>query len=734
MPSPDDTFLADLTDAQRDAVTHRDGALLVLAGPGSGKTTVVTRRIACLIAQGVSSWQILALTFTNKAAGQMRQRIEALLPGHLLADRPPTVATFHSFCARRLREFAEAAGLVPHYSIYDEADRKEAIKQAISACGLSAQNWAPAAVGSAISRAKNALVGAEAHAAAANDFFSRSVAPIYRAYEKILGDNDALDFDDLLLRTADLLRDCEAVRTQLQNRYRYVLIDEYQDTNHAQFVIAHTLAAAHGNICVVGDPDQSIYGWRGADIGNILEFEEHHPSTAIVPLGQNFRSTGHIVNAAAGLISNNRRRKHKRLFTDLDDGIRPVAMICRDERHEAAQVVELLRNEHERSGVPWKEMAVLYRINALSRVLEEAFRTAQIPYVIARGTAFYERKEVKDALSYLKLIANPNDEVSLRRIINTPTRGIGRTTLQKIEVLSIDRQLRLLEALRQAAERGADAGLSARAAGAVGRFVALFDRICSAATPGALAQLVETVVRESGLEKMYMTGTDEDRERLENLNELISAAAQFAPPASATDASGQGTLLNQFLESVALVSDADMIDPASGVVTLMTLHAAKGLEFSTVSVVGLEENLLPLQRATENDVELEEERRLCFVGMTRAKRRLYLMRAAVRTHRGTRMRTIESRFLGELPPESIEHCDQSEYYDDQRHEGDGGGWSADGLAGALPIGCIVRHPAYGLGRVEALTRRAGGASAVVTFPTAGTKTFILGRAPLERVG
>ncbi|MHC4711450.1 MAG: ATP-dependent helicase [Planctomycetota bacterium] len=379
-------------------------------------------------------------------------------------------------------------------------------------------------------------------------------------------------------------------------------------------------------------------------------------------------------------------------------------------------------------------MAVLYRINALSRVLEEAFRTARIPYVIARGTAFYERKEVKDALSYLRLIANPNDEVSLRRIINTPTRGIGRTTLQKVEVFAIDRQLRLSEALRQAAERGADAGLSARAAGAVGRFVALFDRFRSAVLPGALPKLVETVIRESGLEKMYMTGTEEDRERLENLNELISAAAQFDPPASGADASAPGALLNQFLESVALVSDTDMIDPTSGVVTLMTLHAAKGLEFSTVSVVGLEENLLPLQRATENDVELEEERRLCFVGMTRAKRRLYLTRAAVRTHRGTRMRTIQSRFLGELPPESIERSDQSEEYDDGHDEDRAGGWSADGMEGSLPIGCIVRHPAYGLGRVEALNRRSGGASAVVTFPTAGTKTFILGRAPLERVG
>jgi DNA helicase-2/ATP-dependent DNA helicase PcrA len=507
MTSPDDTLLADLTDAQRDAVRHREGALLVLAGPGSGKTTVVTRRIACLIAHGVAPWQILALTFTNKAAGEMRKRVDALLPGHLLADRPPTVATFHSFCARRLREYAEAAGLVPHYSIYDEADRREAIKQAIQDCGLSSQNWAPTAVGSAISRAKNALLDAEAFAAGADDFFSRSVAPVYRAYEKILGGNDALDFDDLLLRMVGLLRDSEAVREQLQRRYRYLLIDEYQDTNHAQFVIAHTLAAAHGNICVVGDPDQSIYGWRGADIGNILEFEEHHPAAVVVPLGQNFRSTGHIVNAAAGLIRNNKYRKHKHLFTELADGERPAALVCGDERHEAAVVAEFLRSEHEQAGVPWRKMAVLYRVNALSRVLEEAFRAAQIPYVIARGTAFYERKEVRDALSYLRLAVNPNDEVSLRRIINTPARGIGKTTLQKIDVFAIDRQLRLFEALKRAAASGAEAGLSARASAAVGRFVGLFERIRAAADrasrgpgPAALPKLVETVIRESGLE------------------------------------------------------------------------------------------------------------------------------------------------------------------------------------------------------------------------------------------
>jgi DNA helicase-2/ATP-dependent DNA helicase PcrA len=739
MTSPHDTLLAGLTPAQRDAVTHREGALLVLAGPGSGKTTVVTRRIACLIAHGVAPFQILALTFTNKAAGEMRDRVDALLPGHLLAERPPTVSTFHSFCARRLREYAEAAGLVPHYSIYDEADRREAIKQAVRDCGLSSQNWAPAAVGSAISGAKNVLLDADAYAGGADDFFSRSIALVYRAYEKILRDNNALDFDDLLLRMAGLLRGSEAVRSQLQCRYGYLLIDEYQDTNHAQFVIAHTLAAAHGNICVVGDPDQSIYGWRGADISNILEFEAHHPTAAVIPLGQNFRSTGHIVNAAAGLICNNRRRKHKRLFTELGDGDRPVAVICRHERHEAALVADFLRNENEREGVPWREMAVLYRINALSRVLEEACRAAQIPYVIARGTAFYERKEVRDALSYLRVGANPNDEVSLRRIINTPARGIGKTTLQKIELFAIEHQLRLVEALRRAAEGGAGVGLSARATGAVGRFVALFDRIRTAAAraddpaAGGLPKLVEMVIRESGLEAMYMTGTDEDRERLENLGELISAAAQFKPTPSAADGSPPDPPLTQFLESVALVSDADTIDPAAGVVTLMTLHAAKGLEFSAVVLVGLEENLLPLLRAGDNDADLEEERRLCFVGMTRAKRRLFLTRAAVRTRRGARTRTIQSRFLGELPSEAVVRSDQAgEGHDDDQDQEVA--WPTASLAGTFPVGCIVRHPAYGLGRVEALTRRAGGASAVVTFPTAGTKTFIVGRAPLERVG
>ena len=635
-----------------------------------------------------------------------------------------------------MRRYADDAGLSRNYSIYDEADRREAIKQAIEAAGLSSKNWAPAAVGAAISNAKNRLLDAAAFAGQASDFYERSIARLYREYAKILRANDAVDFDDLLLKMAELLKNSEPVRRRLQERYRYLLIDEYQDTNHAQFVIAHTLAAAHGNICVVGDPDQSIYGWRGADIGNILEFEAHHPEAAVVPLGQNFRSTGHIIAAAAGLIENNRRRKPKRLFTELPAGERPTAVICRDEHHEASLVADFLQREADVHDLPWKEMAVLYRINALSRVLEEAFRSAQIPYVIARGTAFYDRKEVRDALAYLRLTANPSDEVSLRRVINTPTRGIGRTTLQKVEVYAIDRQLRLFEALKCAAEPGAVDGLSPRAVAAVGRFVALVEGFRAAAQthdPANLAGLVERVIRDARLEAMYTARTDEDQGRLENLGELISAAAEFQPPA---DEQGDGTVagaLNRFLESVALVSDADMIDSARGTVTLMTLHASKGLEFSAVALVGLEENLLPhvRARAAASDDELEEERRLCFVGMTRAKRRLFLTRAAVRTHRGRRTGTIESRFLGELPRESILYSDQSDPFGFD--EGGGApGWEE--ISGAFPIGCIVRHPQYGLGRVESLTPRVGGASAQVAFPAAGTKTLIIGSAPLDRVG
>ncbi|MHC4947322.1 MAG: ATP-dependent helicase [Planctomycetota bacterium] len=745
-PASDLEHLLDgLVPEQVEAVTHVDGALLVLAGPGSGKTTVVTRRVAHLVSLGIPAWQILALTFTNKAAGEMRQRIEALLPQDLPGRRGLTVSTFHAFCARLLRRYAPAAGLSPQYTIYDTGDQREAVKRALAAAGLSSRNWTPAAVLGTISNAKNRLLDADAFASEAGDFYGRSVAKVYRDYEKILRAADALDFDDLLLVTARLLRTDEGVRRELQDRYRYLLIDEYQDTNHAQFVLAHTLAAGHGNVCVVGDPDQSIYGWRGADIRNILDFEEHYPRAKIVPLGRNFRSTGHIVAAAAGLIGHNRRRKPKRLHTDLEDGAPPQVVTCRDEHHEATVIVDEMRRHREEQGTPWGEMAVLYRINALSRVLEEVFRSARVPYVIARGTAFYERKEVKDALAYLRAAANPGDELAIRRIVNTPTRGIGRTTLEKLELHAIDRQVTLFEAMR-AADRVPD--LAARAATAVGRFVALVEGWRELLDPSAgllpedldLAAFVERVIRQSGLEEMYRrAGTDEDLERLENLGELISAAAEFTPPvADDGDAPGPAPpptpagRLAGFLESIALVSDADAVDPAGGAVTLMTLHTAKGLEFDVVAVAALEEGLLPHVRAATDEAELEEERRLCFVGMTRARRHLLLTRAAIRTHRGIRERTIASQFLGELPEEAIERLDTAGTADDLAWPDEPDPWPGDGDEGVC-IGATVRHPTFGRGRVEAITRRPAGSSARVAFERYGIKTLILEYAKLTVV-
>ncbi len=735
------TILDDLTEPQRRAVTHREGALLVLAGPGSGKTTVVTRRVAHLIAGGVPGGAILALTFTNKAAGEMRERIEALLVGlGAPSSMAPTVSTFHSFCARLLRRYAEHAGLPPRFSIYDGGDQSDAIKQAIKSAELSSQNWTPSSMASHISSAKNRLLDAAGHAAQAGDYFSRQVAKVYAAYERLLREHDALDFDDLLMRTADLLRRDEEVRRRLQERYRYLLIDEYQDTNHAQFVIAHTLAAGHGNICVVGDPDQSIYGWRGADITNILEFEEHYPSAVVVPLGQNFRSTGHIVAAADGLIRHNRRRKHKDLHTDLGDGERPAAVTVSNEHREASAVADFLKAASE-EGLPWREMSVLYRVNSLSRVLEESLRSAGIPYVIARGTAFYERREIKESLAYLRFLVNGRDEVSLRRILNTPPRGIGKTSEQKIELFAIDRQVPLWEAMRRVQEIG---DMAPRAAAAVRKFVGVVEGLrrdaelpadlLAAASP--LAGLVERVLRESGLEAMYAgSKSEEDAERLANLGELISAGAQHVPPPGDEAPRTTLDLLASFLESVALVSDADMIDPDRGSVTLLTLHAAKGLEFDVVAMIGLEEGLLPHARAAESDADLEEERRLCFVGITRARRRLLLTRAAQRTYRGMVEHTIPSRFLEELPAGAVSRTDQSaaEPLADRDDAWSRRAIGGDASTSAFPVGCIVRHPRFGLGRVEAILRRSSGSSARVAFPTAGTKTLILEYAPLQRV-
>ena len=699
-----------LTEPQAEAVRHTEGALLVLAGPGSGKTRVITRRIAYLVECGIPPWQILAVTFTNKAAAEMRERVVKLLgsadggtPQKGGGTRGLLVTTFHALCARLLRKYAGIAG-VPgidgNFVIYDTDDQMTLLKRAIETLELSTTNWPARSVLSKISDAKNKLLDAQAFAAspAGGDFYGRTLAKIYAEYQKGLRAADAVDFDDLLLLTAKMLEQHTEVREACRDRWHYLLVDEYQDTNKAQFEIAALLAggerAAGGeanarptNICVVGDPDQSIYAWRGADIGNILDFEDLYPGSRVIALGENFRSTQHIIGAADRLIRKNTRRKHKDLFTSNPVGDKVEVAICRDEHHEAALVVDWMKARKQDGTLNWKDMAVFYRTNALSRVIEDAMRAEAIPYVIARGTAYYQREEVKHALGYLRVVANPLDEVSLGRVVNVPARGIGDTTLGKIELWAGENGSGMFEALRQSAA-GRGVAVGPKAAGAIGKFVAMIDvwrglvpegELGVGGVKGSLAELVEKVVRDSGLEAMYKAGrTDTDEERVQNLAELVSSAREFEEmyePGSdpvlskeegieasrhrGIEAVGTMGLLRAYLERVTLVSDADAVDPAQGAVTLMTLHAAKGLEFGAVAMIGLEEGVLPHSRVASNPAELEEERRLCFVGITRAMRRLLLTSSRYRTVRGITERTMTSRFIDELPREHVQLSDQS---------------------------------------------------------------------------
>jgi DNA helicase-2/ATP-dependent DNA helicase PcrA len=760
-----DPLLEGLTAPQRRAVEHTEGPVLIIAGPGSGKTRVITRRIAHLVRMGIPSWSVMALTFTNKAAGEMRER--AL---HLLGDerqtRGLTVTTFHSLCARLLRRYADEAeipGLTGTYSIYDSGDQQALMKRVIASAGLSTTNWPPGAVIARISDAKNKLQDAAAFSKGANDFHAKTIAKLFTGYEKALRAANAVDFDDLLMLTVRMLSTNRRIASEVRARWQYLMVDEYQDTNHAQFVLATLIAkrddGSTPNICVVGDPDQSIYGWRGADIANILEFEQQFPGCAVIALGQNFRSTPTILRVADTLIKRNTVRKDKDLFTDRKGGVKPEIVICRDEHHEASLVIDWFKEikeatEASDSPLLWKDCAIFYRTNALSRVMEDGCRAAGVPYVIARGTAFYEREEVKDALAYLRLLANQNDDVSLLRVVNKPTRGIGATSLARVQMLAEEREVPMMRAL--AMSEGVD-GVSPRASNSMRGFVELVEgwsgggSFMGAEISASLAELVERVVKESGLEEHYgkkSGDTEEQREeRLANLAEVISSAREFeleydpgADAAASPDAQETPPLLAMlrgYLESVSLVADADKVDPARGAITLMTLHAAKGLEFRAVAMIGLEEGLLPHSRARESNSELEEERRLAFVGITRAMERLLMTSAKYRTVRGMRDRTVPSQFLRELPEDGVSFSDQADLLSYEDEDEDIGvrnarAWGEPRMNAEFPVGSMVRHPRFGVGKVTAVT---GGvdAKATVAFRDVGTKTLVLKYANLRKM-
>jgi DNA helicase-2/ATP-dependent DNA helicase PcrA len=632
-----------LTAAQLAAVTHVDGPLLILAGPGSGKTRVVTHRIAHLLHEGIAGKNVLALTFTNKAADEMKVRLGRLVP-------LPTVwmGTFHRFCARLLRMYGQLVGLAENYSIYDMDDSRKMLAEAILDEGIDLTHATPEAIAHAISWAKNNLMGPDEYVSRRGHQLAGIIERAYPAYQRRLLQANAVDFDDLLLHVARLLKDNPEVRARLDERYRYILVDEYQDTNLAQYAIVRALSIDYPNLAVTGDPDQSIYGWRGANLSNILEFEKDFPQVKVVRLEQNYRSTKAILRVADVLIRHNVRRKEKRLFTDNPEGsaVRLAAYPTqRDEADDiAAQISSAVRSGERRP----RDFAVFYRTNALSRQLEHSLREHIVPYQIVNGLEFYQRKEIKDILAYLHLLNNPRSDVALLRVINTPTRGIGKATVDRLRDFARQKGLPLLEAARRA---GVIEGLSKKSAVAVAKFIAMFDRL-GEAVHGAMEEIVGLVLSETGYrEVLENSESEEEQDRLANIEELLTAARDFDVKHPESNA------LEHFLEETSLVADTDAWESENDRVALMTLHAAKGLEFPAVFIVACEQGLLPHERSRHHEEKLEEERRLLFVGITRAREQLQLSYAQYRAFRGQSCPTVPSSFLMELPRHEMKLSD-----------------------------------------------------------------------------
>jgi DNA helicase-2/ATP-dependent DNA helicase PcrA len=679
--SPEE-ILARLNPPQVEAVSHTGGPLLILAGAGSGKTRVLAHRVAYLVATGTKPWQIVAVTFTNKAANEMRERIAGLIGEE--AAREATIGTFHAICARILRRDGNAIGLTRSFTIYDRADQVAMVKGILRRLDLDEKRFAPAGMLAWIGQRKDELADPATATRQAANYYDETAARVYAAYQEQLNEDDAVDFDDLLMRAVFLFEQHPEILARYQGRWQQILVDEYQDTNRAQYLLCSLLAAKHGNLAVVGDDDQSIYSWRGADLRNILDFERDHPTTKVVKLEQNYRSTQTILDAAHAVVSRNEGRKEKKLWTDRGAGTAITLFDAYNEYEEAefvARQVERLtgsgrsglnamltaRADDEAGSLRYGEIAVTYRINAQSRVLEEAFVRFGIPYQLVGGTRFYERREVKDALGYVRLSRNTSDRVALERVVNVPARGIGDKTLEELRASAEARGGTLWDAIERAGE---NPNLSPRARTALSGFAELVRGFAAIAAKEPPSAIFDAVYERTGLREQLQDGTDDGEERWTNLLELRNHAAEFDELAIPEG-------LERFLEEVALVSDQDELQEAPDRVTLITLHAAKGLEFPIVFIVGLEEGLLPHRRALEDDRELEEERRLAYVGMTRAKDRLYLVHANHRSTWGVGAASEPSRFLAELPEELLE-ADREAATPYRRAWGAQGGWQRRG--------------------------------------------------------
>ena len=726
------SLLTGLNKEQQQAVQHTEGPLLILAGAGSGKTKVLTVRIAHLLAQGVNPYEILAITFTNKAAKEMKSRVEGLVGD--VANRI-WLSTFHSFCAKFLRfELDNFLGYNSNFTIYDTSDSQAVIKAALKALNLDDKYYPVGAMIAAISDAKNKLLFASDFRKQARDFYQQKVADVYEYYERELRKNNALDFDDLLLVAVKLLQSNEAVLDKYSKRFRYVMIDEYQDTNHAQYLLAKLLASHWKNIAVVGDADQSIYAWRGADIQNILDFEKDYPNCTSIKLEQNYRSTKIILDAANAVIENNEGRPKKNLWTDKTEGAKIQHFTAQSEHEEAAFIGDTIAKKHDIHGVPYGDMAILYRTNAQSRVLEEALIKRALPYTMVGGTKFYDRKEIKDVLAYLRVLYNPFDDLSLLRIINVPKRSIGATTVAKLQdyarangtsLFMTLTQLHLVDTIKGKTKEKLE------------EFGILIFTLVAEMEDKTVLDILESILDRTGYLAQLEESTDpQDQARAENIGELLSVAKDFQ------DTNPTGTV-EDFLEQVALVNDVDSFKQEESKVTLMTLHAAKGLEFPIVFLGGLEEGLFPHSRTLMNPEEIEEERRLAYVGITRAEKELYISNATTRTVFGRTSSYLPSRFIDEIPEELVDGLRAKRKVPDdiKRHVPQHMSVTSRPVTKPIvrneviadwKIGDTAIHSKWGNGKVINVAGEGAGMKLTIEFPTQGVRVVMAKFAPVKK--
>ena len=726
------SLLTGLNKEQQQAVQHTEGPLLILAGAGSGKTKVLTVRVAYLLAQGVNPYEILAITFTNKAAKEMKSRVEGLVGD--VANRI-WLSTFHSFCAKFLRfEIDSFLGYNSNFTIYDTSDSQAVIKAALKALNLDDKYYPVGAMIAAISDAKNQLLFASDFRKQARDFYQQKVADVYEYYERELRKNNALDFDDLLLVAVKLLQSNAAVLDKYSHRFRYVMIDEYQDTNHAQYLLAKLLASHWKNIAVVGDADQSIYAWRGADIQNILDFEKDYPNCTSIKLEQNYRSTKIILDAANAVIDNNEGRPEKNLWTDKMEGAKIQHFTAQSEHEEAAFIGDTIAKKHDIYDVPYGDMAILYRTNAQSRVLEEALIKRALPYTMVGGTKFYDRKEIKDVLAYLRVLYNPFDDLSLLRIINVPKRSIGATTVAKLQeyarangtsLFMTLTQLHLIDSIKGKTKEKLE------------EFGILIFTLVSEMENRTVLDILESILDRTGYLAQLEESTDpQDQARAENIGELLSVAKDFQ------DTNPSGTV-EDFLEQVALVNDVDSFEQEESKVTLMTLHAAKGLEFPIVFLCGLEEGLFPHSRTLMNPEEIEEERRLAYVGITRAEKELYISNATTRTVFGRTSSYLPSRFIDEIPEELVDGLRAKRKVPDdiKRHVPQHMSVTSRPVTKPIvrneviadwKVGDTAIHSKWGNGKVINVTGEGAGMKLTIEFPTQGVRVVMAKFAPVKK--